>query len=176
MNREPTRRFPLLSIRQPYKYSLSPILPILPSSPPDTLSLFETPTALPHIPQPTTSTQAPGIITSESDYVDQLHSPGGPWCLRHSLLVPDEDAGVHFTYDSQQDSEIVVEHDLKIVIAVLKTPYPGQETSDGLQNVTVCFPVHIFSVSCLLSFSQVLRSRNAILKLLNQAPLCARVE
>lgn len=146
------RNFQILNLRQ---IQLStPILPVMPNSPPTTLSL------LTHNHQssnpPSSSSQHPDL-----DYVAQLQRLEGPWNLSFDMPIPPKNSsGLHFTYDRRPESPVEIEHSLMIDITVSVASSSSQSdqrdsailvdgvTSDGhFETITITTPIHILSVS-----------------------------
>jgi hypothetical protein len=120
-----TSRFSLLSIKHAHK--AIPILPVFPDSPPDSLSILRQ-----------SDLGNPDFLDDQC--VDQLQSLSGPWNLRYSIPLRDEE-GLHFTYDRRPQSVIEVEHSLRISLAVAALDNPSHH-----RNIELVFPVEILSV------------------------------
>jgi len=130
-----TSRFPLLSIKQARK--AIPILPVLPNSPPDSLSV------LCH-----SESGNPDVIDEE--YIHQLQSLSGPWSLRYSIPLRDE-SGLHFTFDRRPNSVIEVEHNLHITLVVRALDDPTSNSAPhatSSSDIKLVYPVQILSSHC----------------------------
>ncbi|KAG8949391.1 hypothetical protein FRC04_008626 [Tulasnella sp. 424] len=97
---EPARRWEILSIKDPDKYT--PLLPIFSDS---TDAALRSPLAR-HIDEDDPSAAA-----------GQILNPTGPWSFRFSLKVPDCTTRLHFT-NKYTKAKIVVTHHVKIIMRV----------------------------------------------------------
>ncbi|KAG8934851.1 hypothetical protein FRC01_014017 [Tulasnella sp. 417] len=128
---EPARRWELLSIKDPDKYT--PLLPIFSES---TDAALRSPLAR-HVDEDDLSSAA-----------GQLLNPTGPWSFRFSLKVPDCTTRLHFT-NKYTKAKIVVTHHVKIIMRVDR----GDDTELDAKgkrkqfDIIVEAPIQLLSVS-----------------------------
>lgn len=143
----------LLSVKQSSKSI--PLLPVLPTSPPETLNLLGG-----HNPfSPSSGFTA---ATSEQDYAVELQRPEGPWNCIFSLplLLDDTSFELHPTYTGAEGGYATIQHhiDVDVVVRCGSVPanHEGKSTGlhvsdNNLHTIRLSLPTHILSVSGLPS-------------------------
>ncbi|KAF8308405.1 hypothetical protein DL93DRAFT_2219800, partial [Clavulina sp. PMI_390] len=162
--------FPLLCLKQPAQLLTDHdphLLPILPTSPPNTLSLVMNTASSPPS-SPIASTSAAPPVLPDFELAAQLQRLEGPWTLSFPLLAPLTNpkggpSGLHLSYEApvqldangrmrhREPAPVEVQHELVIEIAVssASTTSSTPKPSATLMTVPIAtIPITLLSPHC----------------------------